>query len=104
MNFDGIFYDRTTDIKKYGGFIPGIRPGRPTSDHLSYILTRITLAGAVYLGFIAILPSIARYATNITTLTVGGTGMLIVVSVVLEISKNLESQLIMRNYEGFLKE
>jgi preprotein translocase subunit SecY len=92
------------DIKKYGGFIPGIRPGRPTADHLSYILNRITLAGAIFLGLIAILPSLARYATGITTLTIGGTGILIVVSVILEISKTLEAQLIMRNYEGFLKE
>ena len=92
------------DIKKHGGFIPGIRPGKPTADHLSYILNRITLAGAIFLGFIAILPSIARYITDITTLTIGGTGILIIVSVVLELSKNLESQLIMRNYDGFLKE
>jgi len=92
------------DIKKYGGFIPGIRPGRPTADHLSFILNRITLAGAIFLGLIAILPSLARYATGITTLTIGGTGILIVVSVILEVSKSLEAQLIMRNYEGFLKE
>jgi len=92
------------DIKKYGGFIPGIRPGRPTADYLSFVLNRITLAGAIFLGVIAILPSIARYATGITTFTIGGTGILIVVSVILEISKNLESQLIMRSYEGFLKE
>jgi len=94
----------STEIKKYGGFIPGIRPGKPTADHLSYVLNRITLAGAIFLGFIAILPSLARYGTGITTMTVGGTGILIVVSVILEISKNLEAQLIMRNYEGFLKE
>jgi len=92
------------DIKKYGGFIPGIRPGTPTADYLSFVLNRITLAGALFLGLIAILPSIARYITGITTLTIGGTGILIVVSVILEVSKNLESQLIMRNYEGFLKE
>ncbi|MFC1627102.1 preprotein translocase subunit SecY [Patescibacteria group bacterium] len=92
------------DIKKYGGFVPGIRPGRPTADYLSYVLNRITLAGALFLGLIAILPSIARYMTGITTLTIGGTGVLIVVSVILEVSKGLESQLIMRNYEGFLKE
>jgi len=92
------------DIKKHGGFIPGIRPGKPTADYLSYVLNRITLAGAIFLGLIAILPSLVRYATNITTMTVGGTSILIVVSVILEISKNLESQLIMRNYEGFLKE
>ena len=91
-------------MRKFGGFIPGIRPGRPTADHLSFVLNRITLAGAIFLGAIAILPSIARYATGITTLTIGGTGVLIVVSVVLEITKSLEAQLIMRNYEGFLKE
>ena len=92
------------DIKKYGGFIPGIRPGKPTADYLSQVLNRITLAGAIFLGLIAILPSIASGITGITTLTIGGTGVLIVVSVILEISKSLESQLIMRNYEGFLKE
>jgi len=92
------------EIKKYGGFIPGIRPGRSTADRLSYVLNRITLVGAIFLGSIAILPSIASYATGITTMTIGGTGVLIVVSVVLEVSKSLESQLIMRNYEGFLKE
>ncbi|AKM79714.1 MAG: Protein translocase subunit SecY [Candidatus Beckwithbacteria bacterium GW2011_GWB1_47_15] len=90
------------DIKKYGGFIPGIRPGRPTADYLSYVLNRITLAGAIFLGLVAILPSIASSLTGITTLTLGGTGILIVVSVVLEVSKSLESQLIMRNYDSFL--
>jgi len=90
------------DIKKYGGFIPGIRPGKPTADYLSYVLNRITLAGALFLGLIAILPSIASYLTGITTLTIGGTGILIVVSVILETSKNFESQLIMRNYDSFL--
>jgi preprotein translocase subunit SecY len=90
------------EIKKYGGFIPGIRPGKATADHLSYILNRITLAGAIFLGLIAILPSIAVYLTGITTLTLGGTGILIVVSVILEVAKSLESQLIMRNYDSFL--
>ncbi len=91
------------DIKKYGGFIPGIRPGKPTADYLSYVLNRITLAGALFLGLIAILPSLARLATGITTLTIGGTGILIVVSVILEVSKGLEAQLIMRNYDSFIK-
>lgn len=90
------------DIKKYGGFIPGIRPGTPTADYLSQVLNRITLAGAIFLGLIAILPSIASGLTGITTITIGGTGILIVVSVILEVSKGLESQLIMHNYEGFL--
>lgn len=90
------------EIKKYGGFIPGIRPGQPTADYLNKILTRITLAGALFLGIIAILPSIARALTGVTTMAIGGTGILIVVSVVLETSKALEAQLIMRDYDGFL--
>ena len=91
------------EIKKHGGFIPGIRPGKPTADYLSYILSRITLAGALFLGLIAILPNIAQQLTGITSLTIGGTGILIVVSVVLETTKQLESMLVMRNYESFLK-
>ena len=90
------------EVKKHGGFIPGIRPGKPTADYLNHILTRITLAGAVFLGLIAILPSLARSLTGITTMMIGGTGILIVVSVVLETSKALEAQLIMRSYDGFL--
>ncbi len=93
-----------SEIQKYGGFIPGIRPGAPTANYLNYILTRITLAGAIFLGVIAILPSLARGTTGITTLMLGGTGILIVVSVVLETTKQLESMLVMRSYEGFLKE
>ncbi len=91
------------EIRKFGGFIPGIRPGAPTSSYLNYILTRITLAGALFLGLIAILPSFARSLTNIATLTIGGTGILIVVSVVLETVKVLESQIVMRGYEKFLE-
>ncbi len=89
------------EIQKYGGFIPGIRPGSPTASYLNYILTRITLAGALFLGFIAIFPSIARGISGMTTLLVGGTGVLIVVSVVLETIKSLEAQLVMRNYDTF---
>jgi len=91
------------EIQKYGGFIPGIRPGTPTANYLNYILTRITLAGAIFLGIIAIFPTIARSATNIQNLILGGTGILIVVSVVLETIKAIEAQLVMRNYEGFNK-
>jgi len=90
------------EIQKYGGFIPGIRPGTPTANYLNYILTRITLAGAVFLGVIAILPSIVRSLTGVTTMMLGGTSILIVVSVVLETTKQLESMLVMRNYDGFL--
>jgi len=90
------------EIKKYGGFIPGIRPGKPTAEYLQYILQRITLVGAVFLGLIAILPSLVQNVTDITTLSLGGTGILIVVSVVLETAKQLESLFVMRSYEGFL--
>lgn len=90
------------EIKKYGGFIPGIRPGKATADYLSFITNRITLVGAVFLGLIAVMPFILQEITKISVLAVGGTGLLIVVSVVLETSKQLESQLVMRSYEGFL--
>jgi len=91
------------EIQKYGGFIPGIRPGASTANYLNYILTRITLAGAIFLGTIAIFPSIARVLTGMETLLLGGTGILIVVSVVLETVKNIEAQLVMRSYDRFVK-
>ena len=93
----------SAEIKKHGGFIPGIRPGQPTANYLNYILTRITLAGAVFLGLVAIMPSLVQRFTGLANLTVGGTGILIVVSVVLEVTKQLESQLQMRRYDSFLK-
>jgi preprotein translocase subunit SecY len=91
------------EIKKHGGFVPGIRPGSATVSYLNYILVRITLAGAVFLGLIAILPAVAQNLTGLATMSIGGTGILIVVSVVLETVKQLEAMLIMRSYEGFLK-
>jgi preprotein translocase subunit SecY len=91
------------EIKKYGGFVPGIRPGKPTADHLNRILTRITLVGAFFLGIVAILPSLAQQLTGVTTMSLGGTGILIIVSVILETTKQLEAMLVMRSYEGFLK-
>lgn len=90
-------------IQKYGGFIPGIRPGSPTAKYLFYILIRITVGGALFLGFIAILPSIAMAFTGIQTILIGGTSLLIVVSVVLEAFKAIEANLVMRNYESYLK-
>lgn len=90
------------EIQKHGGFIPGVRPGTPTTKYLNYILTRITLVGAAFLGLVAILPTIARAVTGIQTLLLGGTSILIVVSVVLETFKSIEANLVMRNYEGFL--
>jgi len=91
------------EIQKYGGFIPGVRPGAPTAKYLNYILVRITCTGAIFLGLIAILPSIGLAITNIQTFALGGTSILIVVSVVLETIKSIEAQLVMRNYEGYQK-
>lgn len=91
------------EIQKYGGFIPGIRPGVATAAYLNYILIRITLCGAIFLGLIAIFPTIARSFTNIQNLLLGGTGILIVVSVVLETIKAIEAKLVMKNYETFSK-
>ncbi|MBI5037252.1 MAG: preprotein translocase subunit SecY [Candidatus Kerfeldbacteria bacterium] len=89
------------NLQKQGGFIPGIRPGNPTADFLSYVSNRIILGGALFLGIIAILPNIIQATTSVKSLVIGGTGLLIVVSVVIEIVKQVESQLVMRNYEGF---
>lgn len=89
-------------LMKQGGFLPGIRPGNPTKSYLDYISLRVTLFGAIFLGLIAILPSIAQKMTGLTALLVGGTGILIVVSVVLETTKQIESQLMMSDYESFL--
>jgi preprotein translocase subunit SecY len=89
------------NLQKQGGFVPGIRPGQNTSEYLARVLNRITLAGALFLGLIAVLPFIVQGITNIQSLTIGGTGLLIVVAVVIEIMKQLESQMIMRDYEGF---
>lgn len=91
------------EIKKYGGFIPGIRPGTQTASYLSFIMIRITLAGALFLGAIAILPGVASQITGIETLVLGGTGLLIVVSVILDTAKQFESKLIERSYEVFAK-
>lgn len=91
------------DMQKQGGFIPGVRPGTQTATYLNYILTRLTLIGAVFLGVIAVLPSIVKGLTGVQNLVLGGTGILIVVSVILETYKAIEAQLVMRNYEGFLR-
>jgi preprotein translocase subunit SecY len=93
------------NIRKYGGFIPGIRPGKPTADHLDHILTRITLPGSLFLATIAIIPSLAFAVLliNPSQFPFGGASILIVVGVALETMKQLESQLTMRHYEGFLR-
>jgi preprotein translocase subunit SecY len=95
--------DTADNIRKYGGFIPGIRPGAPTAEYLSGVLNRITLPGSLFLASIALLPSIFLAIWNITAFPFGGTSILITVGVALETMKQLESQLLMRHYEGFLK-
>jgi len=92
------------NMKKYGGFIPGIRAGKPTEDYLSYVLSRITLPGSLYLGLIAIIPLIALALINANNnFPFGGTSILIMVGVALDTVKQIESQLQQRNYEGFLR-
>ena len=90
-------------LMKQGGFLPGIRPGSPTKAFLDYVSSRITLFGAIFLGLIAILPSIGQSITGFTALLIGGTGILIVVSVILETTKQIESQLVMSDYDSFLR-
>ncbi len=89
------------NVQKQGGFVPGIRPGENTAQYFHKILNRITLVGALFLGLIAIMPLIVRGVTGVATMTIGGTAVLIVVSVVLETMKQVESQLVMRDYKGF---
>ncbi len=88
----------STNLQKNGAFIPGIRPGVPTSEYIAKVLNRITLLGAVFLGFIAILPLIMQHMTGISTLALGGTSVLIVVSVVLDLMKKVDAQISMREY------
>jgi preprotein translocase subunit SecY len=88
------------NLQKQGGFIPGIRPGRHTSEYLAQTTHKIIFVGALFLGIIAILPLIMRYFTEVQSLTIGGTSLLIVVAVIIETVKQIESQLTMREYEG----
>lgn len=94
--------DVANNIKKYGGFIPGLRPGKPTAEFLERILVRITLAGAIFLALIAVLPYMLQGAVNIN-IYFGGTALLIVVGVALETMKQIEAHLLMRHYQGFIK-
>jgi len=91
------------NLKKNNGAIPGYRPGKPTSDFISNSLSKITLIGAIFLGFIAIFPIIFTRVTNITGLSLGGTTILIIVGVALETMRSLESQMMMRHHKGFLE-
>jgi len=95
--------DVANNIKKYGGFIPGIRPGRPTAQFLDRVLVRITLAGAVFLALIAVLPVFFEGLTRIPNVYFGGTALLIVVGVALETMKQIESHMLMRQYQGFMR-
>ncbi|GAA4753444.1 preprotein translocase subunit SecY [Gordonia alkaliphila] len=98
--------ERADDMKRYGGFIPGIRPGKPTADYLSFVLSRITLPGSLYLGIIAILPNLfleIGNSSSVANLPFGGTALLIMVAVGLDTLKQISSQLMQRKYEGFLK-
>ena len=94
--------EQADNLKKYGGFIPGVRPGRPTAEYLDRILARLTFPGALYLAAVAALPTILLNQTS-ANFFFGGTSILIVVGVALDTMKQLEAQLMMRNYEGFLK-
>ncbi len=95
--------DVADNLKKYGGFIPGLRPGKPTSDYLDKIMTRITLAGAVFLALIALMPNVIGWMTGIEGIYFGGTALLIVVGVALNTMKQIESLVLMRHYQGFMK-
>ena len=95
--------DVADNLKKYGGFIPGLRPGRPTAEYLSKILSRITLAGGLFLALIAVLPTLVIGLTGLKNIYFGGTSLLIVVGVALETMKQIESQLMSRHYQGFMK-
>lgn len=91
------------NIKKYGGFVPGFRPGRPTADYLTRVITRLTLPGAVFLALIAMMPYLIAYVTKVSSFQFGGTSLLIVVGVALETMKQIEAHMMMRHYQGFMK-
>jgi preprotein translocase subunit SecY len=91
------------EIQKNGGFIPGIRPGQQTKQYLESVLYKITSVGAIFLGFIAILPAVAAAVTGIDSLVIGGTGILIIVSVILETFKTIEAQMVMKSYDRYTR-
>ncbi len=90
------------NLQRQGGFIPGIRPGRPTAEYITRVLVRITWGGALFLGFVAVLPFLATRLTNVQALQISATGLLIVVGVVIDTMRQIEAQMTMRNYEGFI--
>jgi preprotein translocase subunit SecY len=97
----------SNNLKKYGGFIPGIRPGRPTANYLDFVATRIVFIGALYIGFIAIFPNIVMGVFKVPSYGLaslfGGTTLLIMVGVILDTMKQIEGQLLIRHYDGFIK-
>lgn len=95
--------DVADNIKKNGGFVPGIRPGRPTAEYIDRVLSRLTLAGGIFLALIAVLPNIVIAITGIKSLWFGGTALLILVGVALDTMKQIESHLLLRSYQGFVK-
>ncbi len=95
--------DLSDNIKKNGGFIPGLRPGNPTTDYLDRVMSRITLAGAIFLSLIALMPHVIGWITRIEGVYFGGTALLIVVGVALQTMKQIESMVLMRHYHGFMK-
>ena len=95
--------DLSGTLQRQGGFIPGIRPGKNTADYLNHVINRITWAGALYLAIVAIVPFVARQITNVQAIQLSTMGLLIVVGVVLDTMKQMEAQLVMRRYEGFIK-
>ena len=93
----------SNNLKKNGGFIPGFRPGKPTTDFIKKVLNKVTLFGAIYLGVVAILPLLIGKIVGNSALSIGGTSVIIVVGVALETVQALESQMLMRQYKGFLE-
>jgi preprotein translocase subunit SecY len=101
MQFNPI--EVSNNLKKNGGFIPGFRPGRPTAEFIAKVLSKVTMFGALYLSVVAILPIITGNIVGYSSLAIGGTSVIIVVGVALETMKQLEAQLLMRHYKGFLE-
>jgi len=91
------------NLQRNGGFVLGIRPGKPTQDYLNRVIVRITMGGAMFLGFVAIVPYLASLVTDVQAISLSSTSLLIMVGVGLDTLRQLEAQLLMRNYEGFLK-
>jgi preprotein translocase subunit SecY len=96
--------DLADNLRKHGGFIPGIRPGKPTVDYLERLLARITLVSAVFLAFIAVFPTFLMEVTGVTRFYLGSTSMLIIVGVALDTMQQIQARLVMRQYQGFMKQ